>query len=82
MSQYKSGDLVYLISPQKSLLKTSLRKFKVIYIEPLVVDKIKDQVQYIVMDIEGKILNGIFHFNRLQQAYLGTTRGPVNTLAD
>ena len=34
------------------------------------------------MDIKGKILNGIFHFNKLMQAYLRTTKGPVNTLAD
>ena len=31
------------------------------------------------MDIEDNILNGIFH--RLKQAYLRTTKGPVNKLA-
>ena len=34
------------------------------------------------MDIEGKILNSIFHFNRLKQEYLRTTKCQVNTLAD
>ena len=34
------------------------------------------------MDIEGKLLNGIFHFNRCQLAYLRTIKGPVYTLAD
>ena len=34
------------------------------------------------MDIEGKILNGICHFNRPKQAYLTTVKGPVNKLAD
>ena len=38
--------------------------------------------QHILMDIEGKILNNIFHFNKLKQTYLRTTKGPVNTLAD
>ena len=41
-----------------------------------------DKFQYILMDIEGKILNGILHFNGLDQAYLRTTKGPVNTLVD
>ena len=34
------------------------------------------------MDIEGKILNGIFHFNRLKQAFLRTIKGQVRTLAN
>ena len=34
------------------------------------------------MDIEGKILIGIFHFNTLKQAYLQTTKGPGNTLVN
>ena len=41
-----------------------------------------DKFQYVLMDIEHKILNGIFHFNRLKQAYFRTTKHPVNTLAD
>ena len=82
MNQYKPGDLVYLILHQTSLLKTRSRKFKVIYIGPSVVYKIIDNFQYILMDIESKILNGIFYFNCLKQAYLRTTKDPVNTLAD
>ena len=41
MTQYKNkpGNLVYLISPQTSLPKTSSRKFIVIYVEPLVTYK-------------------------------------------
>ena len=34
------------------------------------------------MDIEGKILDGIFHFISPQQAYVRTTKGPVNKLMD
>ena len=36
MTQYKPEDLVYLISPQASLLKSSSRAFRFIYIGPLV----------------------------------------------
>ena len=34
------------------------------------------------MDMEDKILNGILHFNKLKQAFLRTTKGPVSTLSD
>ena len=34
------------------------------------------------MDTKGKILNGIFHFNRIKQPYLRTKKDQVNTLAD
>ena len=68
IAQYKPGDFVYLILSLTCLLKTSGRKFKVIYIGPLVEYKIKDEIQYILMDIEGELLNGIFHFIRIKQA--------------
>ena len=60
MNQYKPGDLVYLIGHQTYLLKTSSRKFRIINIGPLIVCKILPTFQYILMDIEAKILNGIF----------------------
>ena len=34
MTQYKPGNLVYLMSPQTSLLKMGSRKFKAMYIGP------------------------------------------------
>ena len=33
------------------------------------------------MYIKDKILNGIFHYNRLQQTYIRTIKVSVNTLA-
>ena len=44
--QYNSGDLVYLISPLTSQLRTSSRKFGVSYVGPLVVYKIVDPHNY------------------------------------
>ena len=67
MKQYKLGDLVYLISPQTSLFKTRTRKFEDIYIRPLDMYKIIDKFQYILMDIEDKILNGISHLIALSK---------------
>ena len=80
MTQYKPGDLVYPISLQTSLCITRSRKIKAIYIKPLPVYKIIDNLQYVLMDIESKILNGIFHFNRHKQVHLKATESPVNTL--
>ena len=34
------------------------------------------------MENEGKNLNVTFHFKRVKQSYLRTTKGPVNTLVD
>ena len=51
--QYNSGDLVYLISPLTSHLQTSLRKFGVNYVGPLLIYKTVDLHNYLLMDIEG-----------------------------
>ena len=51
--QYNRGDLVYLISPLTSQLRTSARKFGVHYVGPLVVYKIVDPHNYLFMTIEG-----------------------------
>ena len=74
MTQYKSEYLAYLISPQTSLLKSSNRAFRFIYIGPPVEYKTIDEFQYIMMEIECKILNGILHFNRLKKAHSRTTK--------
>ena len=50
------------------------------YIEPLVIHKIIDKFQYILIDHEGKVLIGIFHYNRLKKAFLRSTKGPANTV--
>ena len=52
-------DLVYLILPWTFLHKNSSGKFRIVYNGPLVVHKIMDNFQYILMDIGGKIMNGI-----------------------
>ena len=49
--QYNSGDLVYIISPLTSQLRTSSRKSGVNYVEPFVVYKIVDPPNYLLMTI-------------------------------
>ena len=54
--QYNSGDLVYLISPLTSQLRTASRKITVKYAGPLAVYKIIDLHNYLLMMLDGKLL--------------------------
>ena len=47
--QYNSGDLVYLISPLTTQLRTSSRKVTIKYVGPLVIYKIVDPHNYLLM---------------------------------
>ena len=78
--QYNSGDLVYIISPLTSQLRTSSRKVTIKYIGPLVIYKIIDSHNYLLMTLDGKILRGLFEFKRLKPATLRTSHGNVCTL--
>ena len=78
--QYNSGDLVYLISPLTSQLRTSSRKFGVEYVGPLVVYKIVDPHNYLLMTIEEQLMRGLFEHERLKPAILKTDKGNVSTL--
>ena len=66
--QYNSGDLVSMISPLTSPLRTSSRKFGVNYVGPLVVYKIVDPHNYLLMTIEGQLMRGLFEHERLKPA--------------
>ena len=57
---YNSGDLVYIISPLTSQLRTASRKVAIKYVGPLVIYKIVDPHHYLVMTLDGKILRGLF----------------------
>ena len=78
--QYNVGDLVYLISPLTTQLRTSSRKVTVKYVGPLVIYKIVDPHNYLLMTIDGKLLRGLFEHERLKPAVIKTGRGNVNTL--
>ena len=79
--QYNSGDLVYLISSLTSQLRTSSRKFGVNYVGPLVVYKIVDPHNYLLMTIDGQLMRGLFEHKRLKPALLQTDKGNVSTLS-
>ena len=54
--QYNSGDLVYIISPLTSHLRTNSGKVTIKYVGPLVIYKIVDPHNYLLMTVDGKIL--------------------------
>ena len=62
--QYNSGDLVYLVSPLTTQLQTASRKVAIKYVGPLVIYKIVDPHNYILMTIDGKLLQGLFEHER------------------
>ena len=79
--QYNSGDLVYLISPLTTQLRTSSRKVAVKYVGPLVIYKIVDPHNYLLMTIDGKLLRGLFEHERLKSTVIKTDKGNVSTLS-
>ena len=64
--QYNSGDLVYIISPLTSQLRTASRKIAVKYVGPLVIYKIVDPHNYLLITFDGKLLHGLFEHERLK----------------
>ena len=80
--QYKGGDLVYIISPLTSQLRTNSQKIGIKYVGPVVVYKIVDPHNYLLMTLDGIILKGIFEHERLKPAIIRTNCGNVQNLAE
>ena len=80
--QYRGGDLVYIISPLTSQLRTNSQKVAVKYVGPVVVYKILDPHNYLMMILDGIILKGIFEHKRLKPDVIRTNHGNVQNLAE
>ena len=80
--QYQGGDLVYIISPLMSQLRTNSRKISVKYIGPVVIYKIIDPHNYLLMTLDGIMLREIFEPKRLKPAVIRTNRGNIQKLAE
>ena len=80
--QYTGGDLVYIISPSTNQLRTASWKIAIKYVGPVVVYKIIDLHNYLLMMLDGKILKGIFDHERLKPTVITTNQGNVQNLAD
>ena len=79
--QYRGGDLVYIISPLSSQLRTKSQKIAVKYVDPVVVYKIIDPHNYSLMTLDGIILKGIFEHKRLKPTIIRTSQGNVQNMA-
>ena len=80
--QNRGGDLVYIISPLTSQLRTKSQKIAVKYVGPVVIYKIVDPNNYLLMTLDEIILKGIFEHQRLKPAVIRTSCGNVQNLAE
>ena len=79
--QYRGGDLVCIISPLTSQLRTASQKIAIKYVGSVVVYKIVDPHYYLLMTLDGKILRGIFEHKRLKATIFRTNQQNVQNLA-
>ena len=79
--QFNIGDLVYIISALTSQLCTASRKVMIEYVGPVVIYKIIDLHNYLLMTLDGKILRGLFEHERLKLVNVRTSQGNVQNLA-
>ena len=79
--QYSPGDLVYLISPLTMQLRTNSRKVSIKCVGPLVVYRIVNPHNYLLMTIDGQFMRGLFEHERLKPAVIRTDKGNVKTLS-
>ena len=63
--QYNNGDLVYIISPFANQLHTASQKITIKYVGTVVIYKIIDPHNYLLMTLDNRILRGLFEHERL-----------------
>ena len=80
--QYRGRGLVYIISPLTSQLRTVSWKIAIKYVGPVMVYKIVDPHNYLLMMLDGKIIREIFEHKRLKLITIKTNQGNVQNLAD
>ena len=80
--QCRGGDLVYIISTLTSQLRTASQKIAIKYVGPVVIYKIIDPHNYLLMTLDGKILRGIFEHERLKPIIIRTNQGNVQNITD
>ena len=78
--QYKGGDLVYIISPLTSQLCIASCKVTSKYIGPVVIYKIIDPHNYLLMTLAGRILRGLFEHKKLKPANIRMSQENVQNV--
>ena len=80
--QYKSGCLIYIISPLRSQVCTVSCKVPIKHVGPVAIYKIIDPHNYLLMTLDGKILRGHFEHERLKPTMKRMSQGNVQNLAE
>ena len=80
--QYRGGDLVYIISPLTGQLRTNSQKIAIQYVGPVVIYKIVDPHNNLLMTLDWRILKGIFEQKRLKPTIIRKSHGNVQNLAE
>ena len=78
--QYNNGDLIYIISLLTSQLCTASQKITVKYVGPVVIYKIIEPHNYLLMSLDGRILRDLFEHNRLKPANIRMSQGSIQNL--
>ena len=79
--QYNGRDLMYIISPLTSQLRTASRKITIKYVGPLAIYKIVDHHNYLLITLDGKLLRRLFEHERLKPAVIRTNHDNVTNLS-
>ena len=79
--QYKSGDLIYITSPLTGQLHIGSHKVAIKHVGPLVIYKIIDPHNYLLMTLDGKILRGLFKPEGLKPTMIRISQGNIQHLA-
>ena len=72
--QYNGTDLVYIISLLTSQLCMALQKVTIKFVGPVVIYKIIDPHNYLLMTLDGRILRGLLEHERLKPANTRTIK--------
>ena len=78
--QYKGQDVVCIISPLTSQLCTD-HTVTIKYVGPVVIYKIIDPHNYLLMTLDGRILRELFEQERLKPTNITTNQGNIQNLA-
>ena len=73
---------MYIISPLTSQLCAASCKIAIKYVGPIVIYKIIDPHNYLIMTLDGKNLRGLFKDERLKPTINRTSEGNVQNLAE
>ena len=73
---------MYIISPLTSQLHTASHKVAIKYVGPVVIYKIINPYNYLLMTLDGKTLRGIFEHKRLKPTIIRRNQGNVQNLAE